>query len=198
MHREIEAKFLSIDFDDLREKLNSLNATRMFETRVYRRVMLDYPDHRFQKDNHSRRFRVRDEGDKVMLNFKQTNNTNYDDEYEVEVGDFEATIDLLEAVGFTIYSYQESRREAWKLDNCEVVLDEWPWVTPYIEIEGPNEAAIKLVAQKLGFNWSDARFGSVDVVYMSEYKKMVKNDLVDDIREVKFNAPIPQYFIERR
>ncbi len=196
--QEIEAKFLSVYHDKLRRKLEECGAELKFEKREYRRVMFDYPDSRFQKNDHSRRFRIRDEGDKIMLNFKKKTDSSYDDEYEVEVRDFEATIALLKAAGFVTFSYQESRREMWKLDGCEVCLDEWPWVKPYIEIEGPSEDAIKGVAAKLGFDWSNAKFGSVDTVYAAEYTKMKSTDSVGDLPEVKFSMPTPEYFLERQ
>ena len=84
--KEIEAKFLFVDFVELRKQLQKQNARCNFEMRDYRRIIFDYPDLRFQKGSESIRFRVRDEGDKVALNFKQRlGDDKYDDEIEVVV-----------------------------------------------------------------------------------------------------------------
>src|SRR6056297_1632085 len=181
MAQEIEAKFLNVDHDGLRLKLKESGAEQEFAMRNYRRVMFDHEDERFQKNDHSRRLRVRDEGDRVMLNFKSRSSTVYDNETEVEVSSFEDTVALLKSAGFVDFSYQESRREMWLLDGCEVCLDEWPWIPTYVEIEGPNEEVIKKVAAILGFDWSDAAFGSVDRAYQSEYSNMSNDDSIGDL-----------------
>lgn len=195
---EIEAKFLFVDPDDVRERLLKAGASIKYEMRDFRRALFDYPDNRFQKNDHSKRLRVRDEGDRVAINFKSNNDTNYAHEIEVHVDSFEKTEALFEAIGFVKYTYQESKREAWELDGVEIVIDIWPWLEPYIEIEGPTEDAIKNVATKLGFEWSKAKFGSVDTAYMAQYPKMVKGDSVGDLPEVKFSMDLPQYFLERK
>lgn len=45
------------------------------------------------------------------------------------------------------------------------MIDEWPWLKPFIEIEGETEEVIKATAEKLGLSWSDAVFGDVMVAY---------------------------------
>lgn len=194
---EIEAKFLFISPDDVRNKLKKSGATLKYKMRDFRRALFDYPDSRFQKNDHSKRLRVRDEGDRIAINFKSDNESNYVDEIEINVDSFEKTEALFEAIGFVKYSYQESKREAWDLDDVEVVIDIWPWLEPYIEIEGPFEEAIRSVAEKLGFEWSNAKFGSVDTAYLAQYPKMVKGDSVGDLPEVKFSMETPTYFLDR-
>lgn len=194
---EIEAKFLHLDHEEVRKRLKAAGAKLNYEMRNFRRALFDYPDSRFQKNDHSKRLRIRDEGDRVAINFKSKNDTNYVHEIEVNVDSYEKTEALLEAIGFVKYSYQESKRESWELDGVEVVLDVWPWLDSYIEIEGPSEDTIKDVAEKLGYDWTDAKFGSVDTAYMSQYPKMTKEDSVGDLPEVRFDMEIPRYFIDR-
>ena len=167
--------------------------------RDFKRIIFDYPDLRFQKGSESIRFRVRDEGDKVALNFKQRlGDDKYDDEIEVVVDSFDNTVALVEAIGLKVHSYQESRRESWSLDGCEVVLDEWPWLEPYIEIEGPSESAIRGTAEKLGFDWDDAKHGSIDTAYRAQYKKMTMSDSIGYVSKVTFNSPLPEYLQVRK
>ncbi|CAN5422529.1 hypothetical protein BH10PAT3_BH10PAT3_1140 [soil metagenome] len=198
MQQEIEVKFLDVKVDDIRAKLHALGAHCEHPMRLMRRVHFDYPDHRFQKSGHDQRLRVRDEANKITVTYKKKNETNYTYEVETTVGSFDEMINILKAIGLDDFSYQESKRETWQCDNVEVVIDEWPWLNPYIEIEGPDEVSIQAVAKKLGFEWKDARFGSVDTGYRHQYPGMKKGDSVGDLPEVKFDMPLPQYFINRQ
>jgi len=39
-------------------------------------------------------------------------------------------------MGLRQKAYQETRREVWKInDEIEIMLDEWPGISPFIEIE---------------------------------------------------------------
>ena len=197
MQTEIEAKFLNVDFDDIRKRLKDSGAKLEQPMRIMRRVLFDYPDERFQKNGQTQRLRVRDEGNKITLTYKAKNDTNYAHEVEVEVDSFDEAVKLLEAIGLKKYSFQESKRETWTHKDVEVVLDEWPWVDTYIEIEGPSEEAIKSAAKDLGFDWKDAKFGSVDTAYRLQYPGMTKMESIGDLPEVRFEAPLPEYLIKR-
>lgn len=189
MKPEIEAKFLNVDFDELREKLTSLGAKLEQPMRLMKRVIIEPPE----LATRDAFIRVRDEGDKVTLTYKQ-----FDDqtslhgtqEIEVTVSDFDATVAILQQAGLAHRSFQESRRETWKLGEVEVVLDEWPWLNPYIEIEGHNEEAVKTVAVQLGFEWSTAVFGQVTSAYKQQYPQMDEANLVK-IERIAFGEPIP-------
>jgi hypothetical protein len=45
------------------------------------------------------------------------------------------------------------------------VLDEWPAVPPFCEIEASTEDQVRAAATELGFDWKDALFGAVGSVY---------------------------------
>jgi hypothetical protein len=49
-----------------------------------------------------------------------------------------------------------------------VVIDEWPGLNPFIEIEGPSVAAVEQAAAALGFDMDDAVYGGVGKVYQTE------------------------------
>lgn len=197
MQTEIEAKFLDVDHDEIRNKLKKLGAKLEHPMRLMRRVVFDKPDGGFFKVN-GQRLRVRDEGNKITVTLKTNGASKYDSEIELQVDSFETAIKLIEGLGFNVISYQESKRETWQYDQVEIVLDEWPWLKPYIEVEGKNESEIKSFAQHLGFNWEDAKFGSVDTAYMAQYPKMTTSDSIGNVDEVKFDLPLPKYLIERK
>ena len=200
MQKEIEVKFLNVDHDDVRARLTKLGAVCEQPMRLMRRKMFDYPDNRLQKSNMSQRLRIRDEGNRVTINYKAGNDAggSYAREIESIIGSFDDVAQILEAVGLVCYSFQESKRETWKHKDVEIVLDEWPWVNCYIEIEGPTESSIKVVADGLGFNWEDSRVGSVDVAYCAQYPGMTEHESIGDLAEVRFSLEVPDYFIKRR
>lgn len=196
MQTEIEAKFLNVDFDEVRERLKKLGGVCEQPMRLMRRVIIE-PDF-IKEAGENALLRLRDEGDKITLTWKEFRNQSLTGAFEraVTVSDFDETVEILKAAGLEYRSYQESRRETWTLDEVEVVLDEWPWINPYIEIEGPTEASVEEMAEKLGFNWNDAVFGSADVIYKLEYPNL-KNRGVIDVKEVRFEDPVPELLGQR-
>jgi adenylate cyclase class 2 len=115
------------------------------------RAIINYSDRRLEEAPSNAFIRVRSEGDKVTLTFKLFNALSVDSakELETEVGSFETTVAIFTAIGLEETSRQESKRESWQYQECQIELDEWPWLNPYIEIEGPSDTAIKGVAKSL-------------------------------------------------
>ncbi|MFZ1248954.1 MAG: class IV adenylate cyclase [Candidatus Saccharimonadales bacterium] len=199
MKPEIEAKFLNVDVEQVRQQLQQAGAVLVHPMRLMRREIFDHPDGRYKKAGHVERLRIRDEGNAVTMTYKRKiAGSNYVDEVETAIGSYEHTKQILEAIGLKPQSYQESKRETWQLSEVEVVVDEWPWAKPYVEIEGPTEQAIQLAAKTLGFDWQKAKFGSVDTVYRAEYPKMSSADSIGDIAMVVFDTPLPQYLKDRQ
>ena len=193
MNTEFEVKFVNVSHEELRIKLKELGAKLEQPMRLMKRAIIETPELK-AKDAF---IRVRDEGDKVTLTFKQFQALSIDGakEHEVVVSDFQSTVDLLKAAGLPYRSLQESKRETWTLDGAEVVLDEWPWLNPYVEVEGDNEEHVKDVAAKLGFDWNKAVFGDVMAAYRVQYPHLSEKDTVGNITEVKFGDPLPDLFV---
>jgi adenylate cyclase class 2 len=189
MKTEYEAKFTGIDIEAVRAQRKSAGATLEKPMRLMRRVTIDTPELK-TKDAF---VRVRDEGDRVTITYKQFAALSVDgaQEYEIIVSDFNEAVALLAAAGLPHGSFQESKRETWMLDGAEVVIDEWPWLQPYIEVEGESVEHVKEVSAKLGFNWNDAVFGDVMAAYRQEYSHLTEQDTVGNIPEVRFGDPLP-------
>jgi adenylate cyclase, class 2 len=196
MQTEIEAKFLHVEHNQLREKLQKLGATCKQPMRLMRRRNYDYPDERLSKQFNGW-VRLRDEGDKVTLSYKQLNDRTLHGTKEVSVvvDDFAASDSLLQAIGLEQNSYQETKRESWHLDDVEIELDVWPWIDPMLEIEGPSETAVRVAAEKLGLKWEDATHGSVEIAYQNEYD--VSEDEIDRWEEITF-TPTPDWLEVKR
>ena len=190
MKNEIEAKFVNIEVDTMRLKLTDLGAELTLPMRDMKRVTIDTPELK-SKDAF---IRVRDEGNKTTLTYKQFDALSLDGvkEIEVTVSDFDTTVALLEQAGLPYRSLQESRRETWRLNNVEIVIDEWPWLDPYIEIEGPDEESVISTAEQLGFDWNDAIFGDVMAAYRVQYPHLALVDTVGNIPIVRFGDPLPE------
>ncbi len=165
MNIEFEAKFLAIDKNSLRQKLASVGAVLVKPEFLMRRVTFNPP-----LPIKGGWLRVRDEGDKIFMALKIVDGKSINDQREIElaVNDFDKACKLLERIGAQRKAYQETKRESWQLGKAEITIDTWPGLKPFVEVECPSEAEVKTVAATLGFNWSQAFFGAVDVVYSHE------------------------------
>jgi adenylate cyclase class 2 len=193
MKTEIEVKFLNVDFDELRKKLVDFGGVCEQPMRLMKRALSETPEMR--KDGRDAFLRLRDQGDKVTLTFKEFKSLSLSGahEHEVEVSDFDTMLEIMKESGLPPITFQESKRETWRLDDVEIVLDEWPWLNTYIEIEAESEGAVRDMAAKLGFSWNNAVFGSVDEAYAIQYPHM-KGRGVIDLKEVRFGDPLPDIF----
>lgn len=195
MHDEIEAKFLRVDHDELRKRLTDVGAQCVTPERLMRRRNFDYPDGRLNLVNGW--VRVRDEAGKITMSYKQLNDRTLTGTKEVNlvVHDFDQACEFLRAIGLIEKSYQESKRESWKLGDVEIELDEWPWVPPYVELEAPSEEALRTAAQTLGLQWEQACHGSVEIVYSDVYD--VTDDDINQIQQITF-MEVPKWLEARR
>lgn len=198
MQTEIEVKFCRINIEDMRKRLQGAGAYLEQPMRLMRRVNMETEYQRA----HFAFLRIRDEGNKVTLTYKQRSDhkaSTIDSvkEIEVEVSDFEKTVEIFRLSDLPPVTYQESKRETWKLDEVEVVIDEWPWIEPYIEIEGPSEAAVKAAAAKLGLNWNDVLIAQIDFVYELQYSFAPDVRGLPGIEQVRFDTPVPKELIPK-
>lgn len=189
MKTEIEVKFCQIDIKDIRGRLEQAGAVCEQPMRLMRRTVF----HTVGRDP-AAYLRVRDEGDKITMTYKRFEGTGIHDAKEVEtlVEDYDATIEVLKQTGLTPKSVQETRRETWKLGGVEVVIDEWPWLEPFIEVEGESEDAVRQAAEQLGFDWSEAVVGPVTVAYRLSYPDLPPDTVMDDVPDIRFEATPPE------
>lgn len=148
MQTEIEAKWLAIDPTEMRQALERARATLASPERSMIRRNFDYPDMHLEKVGGW--VRVRNEGDKITLSYKQLNNRTVHGTKEVDVvvDDFDATCNFLKAIGLKQTSTQETKRESWKLGDTEIEIDTWPWIPTFVEIEAKSEDELFSVAEK--------------------------------------------------
>jgi len=195
MQTEIEAKFLDINPVDLRQKLKQQGAQLIQAEILMKRKVFDYPDNRLNVIGGW--IRVRDEGDKITLSYKRLIDRSLQGTKEISVivSDFTSTCDLLLAIGLDQKSYQETKRETWNLDNCEITIDTWPWIPTFVEFEAPTEEILKQTVAKLNFDWQLALHGSVETAYQKYYN--VSEQEIDSWEEATF-VPVPNWLEIKR
>ena len=198
MNSEIEVKFPNVDHETIRQLLRRLGAECEYENRLMKRVVI----HSKEMSTKDAFIRVRDEGYRTTVTYKQFDRDTVDGakEYEVIVSNFDEIINIFKSGGLDYDVYQESKRENWRISDVEIMLDEWPWLKPYMEIEGPSEEKIKDVANKLGFDWSDGIFGGVANLYRLQYPHIGEsgNDVINhDWKVIKFDDPAPDLLIQK-
>jgi len=70
-------------------------------------------------------------------------------EHETGISDPNAAENILEGLGYHKRLTVEKKRSVWRLDNCEVCLDQLPDLGCFVEVEGPDEETISSVLAKL-------------------------------------------------
>lgn len=190
MDTEIEAKWLDINHDEMRRKLLSCGAILVEPERLMTRRVFDYEDKRLEQVGGW--VRVRDEGNKITMSYKQLNDRTLHGTKEVTVvvDDFDKTCSFLESIGLRSNSYQETKRESWRLGDIEIELDTWPWIPGFVEIEAPNEQALTDTAAKLGLDYAAALHGSVETAYQAVYD--VTEQEIDNWEEIRFSE-VPEW-----
>ncbi len=170
METEFEAKFYPINKEKYRAKLKAIGAKLVIPERKMRRVLADKKDNP-QIDCHY--VRVRDEGNLIRLSAKihalENGQVSDQKEVDVEVSDFDKTIEILKRIGLKCSYYQETLREEWRYDAAQITIDTWPGLETYSEIEAESEERVREIATKLGLNWKNKILTSIDPVYAKVY-----------------------------
>lgn len=136
--------------------------------------------------------RVRDEGGAITCTYKFIEKGELSissvKEMECVVSDFDEMVGMIREMGIPQKAYQETRREVWAIGHeIEFMIDEWPGLRPFVEIEGPTEAVVREYSAKLGFEYADALFGAVDQVYFQEIG--IGAEIINMLPEITFENP---------
>lgn len=195
MKTEIEAKFLDIDPAATREKLGALGAVLVYPETLVRQKVFDFPDFRLDKDLSW--LRLRDENGSIVLTLKQWREEGVHGmkEIETKAGSFEEAERLLKAIGMIVKSDQEKKRELWRLDNVEFMIDTWPWIPTFMEIEGDSENEVRAMTTRLDFKWDNAYFGGVSRIYKQYFN--IEYAQIDRCPEIVFSS-VPEWLEKTR
>ncbi len=137
--------------------------------------------------------RLRDEGDRVTLTFKQrvgikthdgTVNDKTMEEVEVEISDLAKTAEILSKIGLKEKHYVENKRIRYQLGNIEFDIDYFPKLEPYLEIEASSWPEIDKAIKLLGLNPKDKKIFSTYQIYR------LKGIDVNDYKEITFKKMV--------
>ncbi|MFA5155240.1 MAG: CYTH domain-containing protein [Patescibacteria group bacterium] len=186
---EYEATFTNIDKAEMRARLKEAGAILAKPEFLQKRVVFNLPS---GHEIPGGWLRVRDEQDRITMSLKIINGDKIENQTEVclQVDNFTEAVNFLEMIGGQKKAYQESRRELWRLDGVEITIDEWPYLEPYVEIEGSSEAAVKKVSLKLGFDYQQALFCGITTLYQNKYG-LGEDYINNHIARVTFEDPNP-------
>jgi predicted adenylyl cyclase CyaB len=153
MSVEIEAKLKVDSLTKVEQKLHELGADFVAEQLQTDFLLDDIEDRLISNDQCLRiRRQVDGENEQCILCYKgsrQESEFKKRLELETEVKDYEPLIKLFSALGYNEKLVVEKKRRLWKLDGCEVALDELPLLGCFVEIEGPNIEKISDVRTRL-------------------------------------------------
>ena len=184
MALEIEAKFRVASHEPVRERLMAEGA-RFLERVREQNEILDGPDAELQRRGCGLRIREKiDENGKSVgatVTYKgprRPGPLKSREEVEIHIDDAAAARRIFAGLGFNAVLSYEKRRESWRVDDCRVELDEPPHIGLFVEIEGPGEAAIRAVQEKLGLKSDDIEPESYVAMLMAHCRREGIHDRV--------------------
>lgn len=192
MNNEIEAQFLDIDKNEIKEKLEEIGAKCTKPEVLMKRMVFDTGIHSFA--------RVRDEGGgRIVMTYKDVSDEKSilgTKEVNVVIDNYENGILFMKGCGLEPKAEQETLRETWEYGDVEICIDTWPWLPTFVEVEGPSEKAVWDTAEKLGLKREKAKFGSVDSTY--QYYYGVEEDVVNlHTPKITFEMEPPEWARKR-
>lgn len=190
METEFEAKFLHVAKDAMRRKLTEAGAVLVRPEFTQRRVTLGLPH---EEGMGHTWLRVRDEGDKITMSIKaMTEDTGISRQKELTlvVDNFDAAVNLLYLLGCKKQGYWETKRELWRYRDTDITIDEWPFLPPFVEIEGHSEQAVRAVSAEFGFDYAQALFSGVGKIYFLRYGVTLE-EVYKKTRDITFGMENP-------
>jgi adenylate cyclase class 2 len=186
---EFEVTVPKIDMEDARRRLVKSGAVLQRQTFMQKNIVFNLSQERKIKGGW---LRVREEGDKVTMSLKIIDGGKITDqqEYLFIAQDMEDACRFLRLMGAEEKARQEKKREVWTLEGCEVTIDQWPYLEPFLEVEGPDEESIKKTVGALGYDYDGCRVCSADVLYSEKYG--VPEDIINNHTPlILFDMPNP-------
>lgn len=145
MAHEIETKVLDIDLKKVKEKLNSLGAEKIQDTRL----IVDWFRPKGEKageENWFLRIRSYSNG-KHEVTWKAISDilgtARKHKEINFNLTEPEKLGDLFEEIGLEKYAHQEKDRTSFTYKNWQFDIDQYPDMPAFMEIEGNSEEHIK-------------------------------------------------------
>lgn len=165
-NKEIEARWVGLDQDEITDLLTKLGADKVGEF-FFQEWVFAHPEWRAV----NRRIRVRTDGKTTWLTYKSSPTSTVDgtEEIELEVSSAEQMVKILRSADIPQLRHQEKRRHTYKLGSIIFDLDFWPKIPMVFEIEAPTEAEVRQGADLLGLEWDKAIFEDQSWIHKNHY-----------------------------
>jgi len=162
--QELEVRILYIDLDNIREKLNKLNALNV-KKENQTNMIFDFSDRRLLNRKGYARIRVVEDllkhKKRVYMTTKELiSQVKYKimDEHEIEISDDLEGINIYTTLGLIMMEKIKKYRESYKYKNTLIEIDIndaafCPF--PYIEIETSNKEELEEIVNLLGYTMDD-------------------------------------------
>lgn len=164
-NQEIEAKFYITGLQAVQERLKSLGARLVHERTHEINLRFDTPGGDLLRQLQVLRLR---QDSQARLTYKGPARTvegaRARQEIEFTVSDFSSAQAFLEALGFQVIMMYEKYRTTYTMDGMEILLDEMPYGS-FLEIEGPDTAAMQRLALALQIDWESAAEDSYTALF---------------------------------
>lgn len=207
MSKEYEYSFQDFDKSKIISKLKELKAVYK-GTFLFRVQQFKLPNSLHRDRQYDSRARIRDEGHRITMTIKTTT-TDFDEEREIIIDNFENGVALLLQLGCTKHLYLEKIREIWELKNCEIVFDTPPGYPEIMEIESKTLAGLNKMVKLLGlviekdqknlfvelFGIDMKKLDKFDNVTFTNVKKILTPLVTKNIKQfnILVNAQLKQY-----
>lgn len=141
-HLEKEYKFAEVGLEELRERLQDLEAERMAPSALEDNFIFDRKGElmgqgsvlRLRRDHHGARMTLKGP---VHVEGKMRVRS----EYEIQVDDGDAARRMLEKLGYRVTRRYQKMREEWRLGGVVIALDHTP-IGEFAEFEGEGAATV--------------------------------------------------------
>ncbi|GAA0728073.1 CYTH domain-containing protein [Clostridium malenominatum] len=168
--KELEVKILTIDLEDIRQKIKDLNCAKVKEENQINNLY-DFKDKSLLKEHGYARIRIVEDllhyETKYYMTVKKLLNSDkfkVMEENEVLISNPDEGDKIFKALGLELTQCIKKYRESYKYNNSLIEIDIndksfCPF--PYIEIESPNEEELEEVVLKLGYTMDDTTSKSI-------------------------------------
>lgn len=149
--RECEVKILGVEVEALKVALITAGAECVFSGKM-EVCYFDHTDERIRKAGEL--FRLRRLGERVELtykrDFREEGGCKIAEELEVTVSDFDQAQRIILAAGFKLAKSYRKIRHHFKKNQVQFVIDEYPGLDPYLEIEASTPHGVEEWIMDLG------------------------------------------------
>jgi adenylate cyclase class 2 len=176
---EVEIKFYLTDMAAYEKRVRSIGASLVRSRTREVNYRFDTPEMSLAREHRVLRLR---QDNSIILTYKGPtevkDGVSVRPEIELEVNDFQAASELLEALGFRMSLKYEKWRTIYQLGDLEITLDEMPFGN-FTEIEGGDSAQIQKTAALLALDWKTGITDSYLLLF--DHLKSAKNLVINDL-----------------